>query len=196
MNLLIVFLLLQAGTLEGRWDSESRSIDGLGIWIVLSADGTCTRTVGLMIDGRWKLDGDQLTVTTGPAGGEFVQTTTVSSTSDVLTQAANGVRRHRSRVGVPDAGVTSLIGVWSYPHPAGGTAYDEYAKDGRFLFRLPTATARCRWAASADRLSMTEGSQTQTVFWNVSSDRLTLREGVDQEVFRRERSVIPTVPGR
>jgi hypothetical protein len=193
VGLFLAFLLVRAvaaapsDTLTGRWDSVTRSSDSAGTWMELEEDGTCTRTIGLSIDGTWTLEGDRLTVTTGPEDGRFVQTTTVSIAGLVLNQSADTIHTTRSRVSGPESGQPPLVGVWRYPHPAGGTAYDEYAADGQFLFRLPAETSRCQWTTDGDRLTLTEGGNVQTLSWHVEGDRLTLREGPQEESFRRER---------
>ena len=53
-------LLAQAvvpSPLLGRWDAETRSSSGLGIWFELGDQGACNQTVGVMLDGTWRMDG-------------------------------------------------------------------------------------------------------------------------------------------
>ena len=53
-------LLAQAvspSPLVGRWDAETRSNGGLGIWFELGDQGACSQTVGVMLDGTWRMDG-------------------------------------------------------------------------------------------------------------------------------------------
>jgi hypothetical protein len=55
--LIVVTVLLQEAPNEplvGRWDAEVRSRGGLGTWMTLSADHTCSQTTGAMVDGTWQ----------------------------------------------------------------------------------------------------------------------------------------------
>ena len=68
LTLLLITLFAQAVATSppaGRWDSDARSRGGLGSWRELAKDGTCTQTTGAMVDGTWKLDGEQLAITMG-----------------------------------------------------------------------------------------------------------------------------------
>src|SRR5262249_30870493 len=148
------------------------------------------------IDGTWKLEGDTLTVTTGPDNARFVQATTIAIVGSVLSQSSDAVHTTRSRVSGPESGEPPLVGVWTYPHPAGGTAFDEYTADGRFLFRLPAETMRCRWTVDGDRFTLNEGGDVQTLSWHLDGDRLTLGRGAQEESFRRERRHVIAAPAR
>ena len=48
--------------LVGRWDAETRSNGGLGIWFELGDQGACSQTVGVMLDGTWSLEGQWVTL--------------------------------------------------------------------------------------------------------------------------------------
>ena len=184
-------LLAQAvapSPLVGRWDAETRSSGGLGIWFELADQGACQQTVGAMVDATWSLDGEGLTVTIPvPSGPPIVQHGSVSFEGPLLTQAFEGQPKRMLREG-PTPATPSIVGVWSYPHPAGGTAYEEYTQDGRMLFRLPIKTTNCRWTVEADRLALTVGNESTKSRWRIAGETLTLEAETGSSTFRRERT--------
>src|SRR5438132_14053571 len=117
-------------------------------------------------------------------------TSTVQGTTQ--KQVLDGQARQLTRSGAALQGRPSIVGVWTYRHPAGGQAYEEYKADGRFLFRLPIRTAACRWTVEGDRLRITTGSDTQDSRWRIAGDRLTLEASGQSESFHRETAgIIP-----
>ena len=173
--------------LVGRWDAETRSTGGLGIWIEL-AEGACQQTVGAMVDATWSLDGEGLTVSIPvPSGPPIVQHGSVSFEGPLVTQAFEGQPKRMTRHGAAPA-TPSIVGVWTYPHPAGGTAYEEYTPDGRMLFRLPIKTTSCRWTVEADRLERTVGKESTNSRWRIAGEPLTLEAETGSRIFRRERA--------
>jgi hypothetical protein len=184
-------LLVQAvapSPLVGRWDAETRSSSGLGIWFELADQGACSQTVGVMVDGTWKLDGEGLTLSVPvPSGPPAVQHGSVSFDGPMLTQAFEGTPKLMLREG-PSPAAASLAGVWTYPYPTGGTAYEEYTPDGRLLFRLPIKTTSCQWTVDADRLVLTLGTDSVTSRWRIADDRLTMIVNGQSRAYRRERA--------
>jgi hypothetical protein len=199
-HLLLALQLHNPGleSLVARWDSETRSRGGLGTWIELAANGTCAQTTGAMIDGTWTLEGDRLTLDMKETDGRrHSQSVTVKMTGEHQTQVVSGQSRQLVRVGVAESGATPLIGIWSYPHYAGGQAYEEYRNDGRYLFRLPIRTTPCRWTVNGNQLLIVEGSRKRELRWSLEGDRLVLESGVERNSFRRERiKVIPAASTR
>jgi hypothetical protein len=190
---LLWWLLLAAqpagqSPLVGRWDAEARSGGGLGIWFELADQGACQQTVGAMVDATWSLEGEGLTVSIpNPAGQPVVQHASVSFQGPTLTEVFEGLPKHMTRWG-PSPAAPSIVGVWSYPHPAGGTAYEEYTEDGRMLFRLPIKTTSCRWTVDADRLALTVGKESTKSRWRIAGDTLTMEAETGARTFRRERA--------
>lgn len=174
--------------LVGRWDAETRSNGGLGIWFELADQGACQQTVGAMVDATWTLEGEGLTVTIPtPSGPPIVQHASVSFEGPMLMQVFEGQPKRLMRWG-PAPATPSLVGVWSYPHPTGGTAYEEYTQNGRMLFRLPIKTTSCRWTVDADRLALTVGNQSTKSRWRIAGDRLTMEADAESRTFRREQA--------
>jgi hypothetical protein len=181
MIVLFAWLLVFAQTaapagLVGRWDAETRSRGGLGTWIELADRGVCSRTIGAMVDGTWKLEGDQLTVSIPiPDGPPVVRRGTSSINGTKQTQVFEGQANQLTRRGAaPDSG-SGIVGIWSYPHPTGPTAYEEYTIDGRMLFRLPMTSERCRWSSETDRLTLGVGSDANVSQWHIAGVSIPAR---------------------
>jgi hypothetical protein len=174
--------------LVGRWDAEARSSGGLGIWFELADQGACQQTVGAMVDATWSLEGEGLTVSIpNPSGPPVVQHASVSFQGPTQTQVFEGLPKQMTRWG-PSPGAPSIVGVWTYQHPAGGTAYEEYTQDGRMLFRLPIKTTSCRWTLDADRLVLTVGNQSTKSRWRITGEKLTMEADTESRTFRREQA--------
>jgi hypothetical protein len=193
---LLLVLLLQNPGLEplvARWDPETRSRGGIGTWIELATGGTCSQTTGAMLDGTWTLEGDRLTIHITEADGKrHSQSVTMAIAGARQTQVVDGENRQLARVGTAESGDQPLVGFWSYPHYAGGTAYEQYGRDGRYLFRLPMRTTSCRWTANGNQLHMVQGSHQREFRWSLEGDRLILGSGAERNGFHRERGkVIP-----
>jgi hypothetical protein len=184
--------------LVGRWDAETRSRGGLGTWIELINEGACSQTTGAMVDGTWKIDGEQLTLSIPDETGKpILQRGTAAMQGNVQTQVLEGQRRQLTRRGTAVPRQPAIVGVWTYPHPAGGQAYEEYRQDGRFLFRLPIMSTSCRWTVDTDRIHLTVGGESRDMRWRIAGDRLTLDGPDGNQTFRRERAgMIPPAPGR
>ena len=195
-NAVIVSLLLPmmqlsgSQQLVGRWDSVERSRGGLGSWIELSTDGTCATTIGAMVDGTWKLEGEHLTldIPLGDCKSEL-QMATVSSAGDTQIQVRGKETFRLTRID-KGGGDAPLVGVWKYPHSAGGEAFEEYTRDGRHLFRLPFTTTACTWTVKDSSLLVTQKGQTHESLWQLEGEVLTARIGGQLSRFRRERAGI------
>ena len=109
-------LLAQAvspSPLVGRWDAETRSNGGLGIWFELGDQGACSQTVGVMLDGTWSLDGQWVTLSVPvPSGPPAVQRGSVTFDGPMLTQAFEGTPKQMLRDG-PVPATPTLVGVWT-----------------------------------------------------------------------------------
>ena len=93
---------------------------------------------------------------------------------------------------MPSARGPALVGVWSYPHPAGGPAYEDFEPDGRYLFRLPISTTLGTWRADQTQLHLTVNQQTRSFNWSINAGRLTLEHAGMRDVFRREATGLPS----
>jgi hypothetical protein len=169
-----------APALVGRWDAVTRSAGGIGQIIELRADGSMTHWFAAMVEFTYVIQGSLLTTSYRPAtGGSVEQTTTeIRFEGDLLiqksTQSGTETRMTRKRAGGPQD--APIVGVWSYAHEAGGTAFMMYTADGRLIFRLPMRTDRGRWSVSGDQLTLGSMAATTRLTYRVQRDELALTD--------------------
>jgi hypothetical protein len=169
-----------APALVGRWDAVTRSAGGIGQIIELRADGSMTHWYAAMVEFTYVVQGSLLITSFTPAtGGVVEQTTTeIRFEGDALIQKSTGsgleTRMDRKRPGRPQD--PPIVGVWSYPHDTGRTAFMLYTADGRLIFRLPIRADRGRWSVSGDQLRLGPMPATTRVTYRVEGDQLVLTD--------------------
>ena len=176
-----------ASALVGRWDAVTRSTGGIGQIMELRADGSMTHWYAVMVEFTYVVQGSLLITSFTPAtGGAVEQTTTeIRFEGDVLIQKSTGsggleTRMDRKRPGgLQDP---PIVGVWSYPHDTGKTAFMLYSADGRLIFRLPIRAARGRWSVSGDQLRLGPMPATTRVTYRVEGDQLVLTDDQGKQV--------------
>jgi hypothetical protein len=176
-----------APALVGRWDAVTRSTGGIGQIMELRADGSMTHWYAVMVEFTYVVQGSLLITSFAPAtGGAVEQTTTeIRFEGDVLIQKSAGsggleTRMDRKRPGGPQD--PPIVGVWSYPHDTGKTAFMLYTADGRLIFRLPIRAARGRWSVSGDQLRLGPMPATTRVTYRVEGDQLVLTDDQGKQV--------------
>jgi len=157
----------------------ARSAGGIGQIIEFRADGSMTHWFAAMVELTYVIQGPRVTTSFRPPQGGPVEeaTTEVRYEGDVLiqkgTQSDAEIRMTRKRAGGP--GDPPIVGVWTYPHEAGGTAFMMYTPDGRLIFRLPIRADRGRWSASGDQLTL-GATTTARVTYRVRNGQLELTD--------------------
>jgi len=175
-----------AAPLVGRWDSMARSAGGVGEIIELRADGSMTHWFAAMVEFTYEVRGSSLITSFTPASGGPVEQTTaeIRFEGDTLIQksTASGVetRMERKRAGGPQD--PPIVGVWSYPHEAGRTAYMLYTGDGRLIFRLPIRGDRGRWSVSGDQMTMGPMPATERLTFRLQDGLLVLTDEQGKEM--------------
>lgn len=175
-----------APALVGRWDAVTRSAGGIGQIIELRADGSMTHWFAAMVEFTYVVQGSLLiTFHSAATGGPDEQTTTeIRFDEGVLIQKSTGsgleTRMDRKRADGPhDA---PIVGVWSYPHETGGTAFMLYTADGRLIFRLPIRADRGRWSVAGDQLTLGPMPATTYFTYRVQSDQLVLTDNQGKQM--------------
>ncbi|MGH7267234.1 MAG: DUF5640 domain-containing protein [Candidatus Rokuibacteriota bacterium] len=183
----------RAETLVGRWDAEARSRGGLGTWWQFRADGTVSMSLGAMVDDRYRIDGEELTLLPDTAHAAD-QTVTMRITGDTLTAAGQTMRR----VGGASPGDPPHVrGVWTYPHYTGIPAYVELTRDGRHLLRIPMVTQEGRFTRIGRtlRIAWTSGDVVSMAI-RLVDETLILQDGSRELRYRRQEGSIPKAPQR
>ncbi len=175
-----------APALVGRWDAVTRSAGGIGQIIEFRGDGSMTHWYAAMVEFTYVVEGPFLITSFTPAtGGPVEQTTTeIRFEGSVLIQKSKGsaleTRMDRKRAGGPQD--PPIVGVWSYPHDTGRTAFMLYTADGRLIFRLPIRAERGRWSVSGDQLTLGPMPATTRATYRVEGDQLVLTDDQGKQV--------------
>lgn len=192
--LLLAPLLVAAGPsapgeLVGVWESVQRTRGGIGNTLELRPDGTVTQTVLVMVDFGYRIADGKLEVSfADDEAGETHPALPVSfADGDLLLTQADGTVQRRERVAGGEPGDPPIVGVWSYPHPAGAVAYERYLPDGTAQLRIPLQPVDGRYRVEGDALAIeVEGSPGSQPRVEVAGDELRLTpEGGVTRTYRR-----------
>ncbi len=152
----------------GHWIADhSGSADTPELWWNFHPDQTLTATAGFVVRSRWKLAGNNLTITPTPAspgGGSF----TIHFQGGHLLSTANEERSptlELTRIGPGTSSDTALIGAWRISNAPHATDLQEeairngmmgaifiYNADGTYELRLPLQTTTGHWSPATHTL--------------------------------------------
>ena len=165
--------------LIGKWESVVRSKGGIGQALEFHRNGSLTQTTAAMVEATYRVEGSRLiTSSKDPRTGKVTEDVTEirfegATLIQKSMQAGGEVRMTRKRSGGPQA--PPIVGIWSYPHYAGGTALVMFTPDGRMIFRLPLRTDRGNWSIAGDLVTIAlPGSRITTLRYKVEAAQLTL----------------------
>ena len=155
-------------------------------------DGTMVHWIAAMVDGNYTFDGTRLVESfrdgdTAPATDATFETRFEGSEL-IRRDSRYGTESRMMRQGAPSPQGPSVVGIWSFTHEAGGTAYMMFTADGRMMFRLPIRADRGRWSVAGDRLTMALRSPGASFKVELQGDRLTLTDdqGKQRQYVRAE----------
>lgn len=159
--------------LIGLWESTNTSKGGLGPTLELRPDGAFVEATTVMVNSRYEIAGDRLTVTS-PDSGETTEYKLRVEGDRLIETAKGDPTIEKERVGKAEADGPPILGVWSF----GGTSlagYEKYTRDGRMLFRAPLRSTTGCYRVQGDRmtLSMPDGKEV-TMTFHQSSGELVL----------------------
>jgi hypothetical protein len=160
-------------SIVGIWEAVARSAGGLGSTITFSPDNSLSFTLGAMVDMSYRRVGDSLFVTSAdgalpPASIKFVSDTLIVTRGD---------REQRETRLTPKTTGDPLVGLWTYKHYTGVTAYEEYDPDGAFHSRVPIRTLTGNYVVAGNTAVMHlmgDGGGDRTVNFAVAGDTLQL----------------------
>jgi hypothetical protein len=184
----ILFATPSASPIVGKWESIAISKDGIGVTLEFFADGTFSWTTGAVADLTYTATKDKLTTAfvDPQTGKRQEQSTSIEVTPNTFVQkggAGEGKDLEMKRVEPGKPGSPLIVGVWSYPHSSGMTAYITFTSDGRMLFRLPRRSAPGGWTISGQLLTLSiRGQSSQTYTYAISGDVLTMIQGHGEPV--------------
>jgi hypothetical protein len=161
------------GSLLGTWDAVARSSGGLGSTLSFGIDNSLTFAVGALVDMKYRHAGDSLFVIDQEGDTRASQ---IKIVADTLIETRSRGAQKKMRVGAAVA-ADSLLGLWSYPHYTGVTAFEEYTADGRLRLRVPVRTLRGTYVTAGQTAMlhlMGDGGGDREVKFAVSGDTLQL----------------------
>jgi hypothetical protein len=168
---------------EGRWEATTTGKGGVGTVIDLAPDGAMVGGLVILVGAKWTLMGPRLQFRNDDGGANETEVSFDGGTMNVVHGGAPG--RHR-RVGAATPGAPPIVGIWTYPHPAGGNAFERYTAAGRMEFRLGMpGAARGTWSASGDSLTIDWKGDRRVYEASRSGDVLTLKSDGGSSDYRR-----------
>ncbi len=182
----------------GRWESVERQQGGMGYTLEFQDAGVAKYTVGVMMDGTYRVRADTLLVSVGDSASGFETRRTafrVAGDTLLVTPPQGGAPLAMRRTEPALAG-GPVTGSWTYAHPVGADAYETFTPEGQFFFRLFVQRASGTWGVTADSISVSfPGNPPFAAQWALDGDRLSLtdRQG-KTTLYHRAHRVLPAIP--
>jgi hypothetical protein len=160
-------------TLIGTWEAVARSAGGLGTTLSFGTDNSLGFTIGAMVDFKYRRVRDSLFIV-DPEG--HTTPSRVRIVRDTLITTRGSTVQREVRVGTAASG-DSLIGLWSYPHYTGVSAYEQYTPSGDLHLRIPIRSLKGTYTALGDSAMLHlpgPGGGDRAVRFAISADTLLL----------------------
>jgi hypothetical protein len=164
----------QAGSLVGRWEPIVKSSGGICAVLDLLEDGTFVSGLAVQVDLKYSLEGSRLSLLQGEKVLEFEFPWDVAFVGQRMTIPGEPAR---TRLGAAVTGASPIVGVWTYEHHTGPTAYERYEADGTCQLRIPMlGETRGRWKVAGGVLTLeTNGTLEVSSFeMEMTGDLLTI----------------------
>lgn len=183
--------------LIGTWEATGRQLKSgaVGTTLLFSAQGTLTMVIGAMVGGKYRLDGNQLTLDADASGAGAPEVHTVAFAGDTAVIIVGAIKRKLipfEARGRPN----SLVGQWRFIHSAGMPAYEEYTDEGTMRLRIPMLVFKGLYFVSGNTIRMRllfPRTEERAAPYTLTGDTLTIRGGDGKtEVFVRARRLLPT----
>jgi hypothetical protein len=169
-----------AQSLVGLWESSNVSKGGIGQALELRENGMFVQSTTVMVNSRYEISGDRLTVhTESPGPGETMEFTFLLTNNRLIETMKSGPPMPKERVGPAATGERSIVGVWRSGDSTGMVGYEKYTPDGRMLFRLTMQASTGCYRIEGDRirLSGTNGRKTPALPFHRTTGELVLDDG-------------------
>lgn len=192
--LLLIFIILAWGTpicaqssIVGEWISVERSKGGLGSAKTYIADNTVQATFGALVDFKYKLDGNKITLSF-PGADDIVQKIEIKDTKMILTFETTGGKQELTRIGGdPKSGI---IGKWTGDHYTGGKQILHFTTSNNCYLSVPMISAKGSYQIKDDTLRESfEGQKKAEWKWAIQDNVLTLtdkKQGKTEKYMRKK----------
>ena len=127
----------------GLWESVNTSRGGIGHTIEFRPDGTFVEATTVIVNMRYRLQGDELFVRESGGKEPAKESATVVKISErtLIQTAPDGSFVEKQRLGDRKSGESGLVGAWRYRHYTGAIAFERYTPGGQLFFRLPLSSS-------------------------------------------------------
>jgi len=185
---------LPAG-LIGTWDATNRSHGGIGSTVILGSDSAFVLVLGAMVDGNYRVNGEDFTIIGEDQGGgrrlTETQKLTFAGDTAVLSMKGCAMKLTPLEAGIP---AKSLVGRWRMIHITGVPAYEEFSTDGSVRLRVPMVVQKGTYRVSADSIAfhtITPRPEDWVAAFTITGDTLTVSNSLGQHRYLRARELIP-----
>jgi hypothetical protein len=179
--------------LIGTWEDQVRSADGIGLTFLFAPERTVTMVFGAMVDGKYKLEGDQFTIIGTGGNRPVTQTVFLTNAGDTAIFSYGTASDKLVRMG-PGTQGDSIIGKWRYIHYTGVPGYNEYRADGRMRLRVPIRVVKGSYSVRGNTLIMRTSlapNEDRKAPLTLRGDTLTIDMDGHLETFLRAKPLIP-----
>jgi hypothetical protein len=179
--------------LIGTWEDQMRSADGTGLTFLFTRERTVTMVFGAMVDGQYKLVGDQFTIIGTGGNRPITQSVFLTNAGDTAIFSDGSTSEKLVRMG-RGTQADSIVGRWRYIHSTGVPGYNEYSADGRIRLRVPIRVVKGRYSVSGNTLTMRTSlapNEDRKAPFTVRGDTLTIDMDGHPERFLRAKPLIP-----
>ncbi len=148
----------------GFWESERTSKGGIGHTLEFQKDGSYIEAVSVIVDQKYRYENGKLSIFDSQ---DQITSNEISSdvNVDLMTLTVtgpDGSTLRKDRADVPSSNKPSISGVWRYRHYTGAIAYERYAPNGIFQFRLPMTSSSGCYKVEGDQLAIIKNDKEKT----------------------------------
>jgi hypothetical protein len=138
----------------GFWETERTSKGGIGHTFEFTNDGSYLEAVSVIVDQKYHYENGKLSIIAPQEGAANNENTTeiVLDKMSFTIKGTDGSTFRKERADVPTSEKPTIIGVWRYRHYTGAIAYERYAPNGLFQFRLPMTSSSGCYKIEGDQL--------------------------------------------
>lgn len=184
------FQALCLDILMGSWVSTISSKDGFRSILQFKDDGTTASKICVVIDFRYELKGNSLTLTpVSVEDGTETEKFVIQIDGNLLTmkpsKSSGTVILRRVNDGAPRTGIT---GKWSFSAPSGATGFYTFTSDNRALLEIPMpGETVSNYNVKDGKLVINRGTEVSVMKMEISSDLLILRSEDGKKEFKYKR---------
>jgi hypothetical protein len=183
----------QHSALVGTWDAIQRSYGGIGSTVVFAGDSVFALVLGAMVEGNYKVKGDEFTIFGNDRGKEFSETQKLTFVGDT---AILSIKKCQMKL-IPfesGTGAGTLVGKWRMIHLTGVPAYEEFTADGSMRLRVPIQVQKGTYSVIGDSIAfhtLAPSSEDWGARFSVAGDTLTVSNNLGQHRYLRAPQLIP-----